>query len=175
MCAACIIKLLDIQATVNEISQMTAKKDLEKQVFIAAREQGISSVLFRNALGRRLGLNVTDGECLSLLSLKGTSTPTELARYTGLTTGSTTAMLDRLEKAKFIRRKPNPNDRRGVLIEINEQWAEKAGPLVAGVQKAHKELIASYSEQELEAIADFLTRFAKNVKDQTEKIEKNLI
>jgi DNA-binding MarR family transcriptional regulator len=152
---------------------MNSKRDLEKQVMMAAREQGIRSVLFRNAIGKKLGLNITDSECLSLLSIKGISTPTELARYTGLTTGSTTAMLDRLEKAKFIKRKPNPNDRRGVLIEINEQWAKIAGPLVAGVQKAQKELIASYSDKELKTIADFLTRFANNVAEQTKIIEKD--
>ena len=83
---------------------MISKKDLEKQVFMAAREQGISSVLFRNAIGRKLGLNITDSECLSFLTIKGISTPTQLARYTGLTTGSVTAMLDRLEKASPIDR-----------------------------------------------------------------------
>ena len=152
---------------------MDRKKDLEKQVMIAVREQGISSVLFRNAIGRKLGLNITDSECLSLLSIKGISTPTELSRYTGLTSGSTTAMLDRLEKAEYIRRKPNPKDRRGVLIEISKKWAETAGPLVAGVQKAHKELIASYADKDLETIADFLTCFTENVKEQIEMIEKD--
>ena len=67
-------------------------RDLEKQVFAAARDNGISSVLFRNAVARKLGLNLTDGECLSLLSINGVSTPTELARNTGLTSGSTTAI-----------------------------------------------------------------------------------
>lgn len=152
---------------------MSTKKDLEKQVFIAAREQGVSSVLFRNAIGRKLGLNITDSECLSLLAIKSISSPTELARYTGLTTGSTTAMLDRLEKAKFIRRKPNPKDRRGILVEISEQWMETAGPLVSGVQRAHNELIASYSDKELKTIADFLIHFTNNVKESTRMIEKN--
>ncbi|HSD56515.1 MAG TPA: MarR family transcriptional regulator [Candidatus Saccharimonadales bacterium] len=150
---------------------MESKKDLEKQVMMAAADNGISSVLFRNAIGRKLGLNVTDSECLSLLAIKGTSTPTELARYTGLTTGSTTTMLDRLERANFIKRKPNPNDRRGVLVEISKQWQEKAGPLVAGVQKTHGELLSTYSTAELEIIADFLTRFTENVKVQTKHIE----
>lgn len=152
---------------------MNSKMDLEKQVLMAAREQGISSVLFRNAIGRKLGLNVTESECLSLLSIKGISTPTELARYTGLTTGSTTAMLDRLEKAEFIRRKPNPRDRRGVLIEINRKYTETAGPMVAGIQKAHYELLASYSEKELETITDFLIRFTENVKEHTKIIEED--
>ena len=75
------------------------RQDLERQVMMAARDQGVSSVLFRNAIGRKLGLSVTDNECLSYLAIKGEATPSELARYTGLTTGSATAMLDRLEKA----------------------------------------------------------------------------
>lgn len=153
---------------------MDSTRDLEKQVFEAARDNGISSVLFRNAVARKLGLNITDRECLSLLSIKGVSTPTELARFTGLTSGSTTAMLDRLESAQFIRRKPNPEDRRSVLIEITKKWTETAGPLVRGVQQAHAELIASYSDEELETIADFLTRFTNNVIEHTKMIEKDL-
>ena len=153
---------------------MNAKNDLEKQVVMAAREYGISTVLFRNATGRKLGLNIADVECLSLIFLKGISTPTELARYTGITTGSATAMLDRLEKAKLIKRKPNPNDRRGVLIESNEKSTETIGPMVAGMQKVQNELIASYSDQELETIVDFLKRFAENVKEYTTLIEKDI-
>jgi len=149
------------------------KKELGKQVFIAARENGINSVLFRNSIARRLGLNITDYECLSLLTIQGDSSPGELARYTGLTSGSTTAMLDRLEKVQFIRRKPNPKDRRGLLIEINEKWRETVGPMVTGVQKAHQDLIESYSEEELKVIADFLTRFTNNVIVQTKLIEEH--
>ena len=102
---------------------------------MAARDQGVSSVLFRNAIGRKLGQSVTDNECLSFLMIKGTATPTELAHYTGLTSGSTTAMLDRLEKAGFISRKPNPEDRRGTLVEPTNTWKEAAGSLTTGVQK----------------------------------------
>jgi len=149
---------------------MNAKKDLEKQVMLAAQNQGISSVLFRNAIGRKLGLNITESECLSFLAIKGVSTPTQIAKYIGLTTGSTTTMLDRLEKAGFIARKPNPQDRRGVLIEVTKQWTTTAGPLVAGVVQAHSKLIASYSAEELTTITDFLTRFTNNVQTQTKTI-----
>lgn len=152
---------------------MPSKEDLERQVLMSAAEYGINAVLFRNAIGRKLGLNITDSECLSVLGTKGISTPTELAHYTGLTTGSTTAMLDRLEKAGFITRRRNPQDRRGVLIEINRESAKTTGPMVAGVQKAHRELIASYSAAELEVIADFLTRFTENVKEHTRLIEQD--
>jgi DNA-binding MarR family transcriptional regulator len=154
---------------------MSSKEDLAKQVFMAARDQGISSVLFRNAIGRKLGLSITDWECMSLLGINGTSTPTELARYTGLTTGSTTAMLDRLELAGLIVRKPNPKDRRGVLIEINHKSAinKKSKEMVGPIQKAHWELLDSYTENELKIIVDFLTRFTNNVKVHTQIIEKD--
>ncbi len=148
--------------------------NLKQQVLTAARDNGINSILFRNALGRKLGLNVTDSMCLSLLGIKGISTPTELARYTGLTSGSTTSMLDRLEKRKFIKRKHNPNDRRGVLIEINQKYNGKAAPLVAGIQKANKELLETYSDKELEIIADFLERFTDNIIEQTNKINSSI-
>lgn len=151
---------------------MKSQQELEQQVFMAARDQGISSVLFRNAIARKLGLNASDSECLSFLGIKGTATPTELSRYTGLTSGSTTAMLDRLEKAGYIRRIPNPNDRRGSLVELDPRYGEVAMPLVAGVQKAHKELLASYTPEELAVIADFLTRFTRNVAEQTDEINK---
>lgn len=150
---------------------MDSKRDLRVQVVMAIQEYGIGSVLFRNAIGRKLGLNITDIGCLNFLFIKGTATPTELAHYTGLTTGSTTAMLDRLEKAKLITRKPNPGDRRGVLIEINQQSREAVGPMVVGVQKAQNKLLATYTDIELAAIADFLTRFTKNLHEHTKTIE----
>jgi len=153
---------------------MDTSPNLHQQVFMAARDQGISSVLFRNAIGRRLGLSITDWECLGLLLIKGIATPKELARYTGLTTGSTTAMLDRLEKAGFITRKPNPDDRRGVLIEIdpNSPISQRSKELVGPVQKAHHELLDTYTDAELAIIADFLARFTQNVKTQTELLEQ---
>jgi len=134
------------------------KKELEKQVILGAREYGISTVLFRHAVGERLGLNVTDMECLGVLFFKGIATPTELSQYTGLSSGATTAMLDRMEKSGLIERKPNPNDRRGTNISIVQEAAMKVGPLFATLREAQNEQMASYSESELELLADFFER-----------------
>ncbi|HEV7454412.1 MAG TPA: MarR family transcriptional regulator [Candidatus Saccharimonadales bacterium] len=136
-----------------------SKKELERQVIMGAREYGISTVLFRNAVSDKLGVNVTDMECLALLFFKGIASPTELSKYTGLSSGATTAMLDRLEKAKLIKRQPNPHDRRGVLIVVEKSSVKTVGPMFAGTRKDQDELVASYSEKELEIIADFFKRF----------------
>lgn len=146
------------------------RKELENRVMEAARDQGLSNVLFRNALGRRLGLNVTDTEALSFLTIRGSATPTELARYTGLTTGSTTALLDRLEKSGLVKRTANPHDRRGAIVEIEPKYNQMAWPLVADIQKLNAEVIALYTDEELKTIADFLTRMTGNVRDQTTAI-----
>jgi len=151
---------------------MTSKKDLETKVLLAARDNGISAVLFRNATRRKLGLSVADSECLSLLATKGVLTPTKLARYTGLTSGSTTAMLDRLEKEQFITRTPNVRDRRGILVAVSGRYTKATEPLVTGVLKAHKGLLASYSVKELEVVDDFLTRFTRNITEQTVALDK---
>jgi DNA-binding MarR family transcriptional regulator len=135
------------------------KQELEQRVIIAAREYGISATLFRNAVGGQLELNDTDMQCLGLLFLKGVSTPTELSKYTGISTGATTAMLDRLEHARLIQRKPNPNDRRGVLIQVDKRSMKTVGPLFAGTREAQDKLVTSYSEKELQIIADFFERF----------------
>src|SRR5512147_3196898 len=109
------------------------KADLMKQVAMGAREYGISMVLYRHAVGEKLGVNVTDMECLGLIFLKGLATPSELGRYAGLSSGATTAMLDRLEKTGIIERRPNPNDRRSSHIVIVQETAAKIGPLFASV------------------------------------------
>jgi len=146
------------------------KQELEREVLMAARDNGIASVLFRNAMGRRLGLGLTEYECLSFLTIKGPSSPTALARYTGLTTGSVTAMLDRLEALGFVARHPNPDDRRGILVDVDPRYQAAAGPLVADVQREHRELLASYTESELALITDFLKRFTENVTKATGNI-----
>src|SRR5215813_8647437 len=131
----------------DKLKMTTVRKDeLVKQVNMGAREYGISTVLFRHAVGDILGVNVTDMECLALIFFKGLATPSELARYTGLSSGATTTMLDRLEKSGLIERRRNPNDRRSVHIVIAPQAAEKVGPMFAWVRSAQDELVSHYSE-----------------------------
>ena len=151
----------------------STKIDLKKRALNAVRDYGVHLTMFRNAMNEWVGINATDMECLRLLFLKGVSTPSELARHTGLTSGATTAMLDRLEKVGFIERQPNPDDRRGTLIVPAKSSAEKAASWFESARKAQGELISSYSEKELEIIADVFERFTKLWEQEREKIRKD--
>jgi DNA-binding MarR family transcriptional regulator len=133
---------------------------LKQRVILAARRYGISSVLFRNLIAERLGLNVTDIECLGLLFHNGLASPTELARHTGLTSGATTAMLDRLENAGLIERQPNPDDRRGTIIRLLRSGTDKIAPWFASIRRAQDEFVSGYSQEELQTLAGFLERAA---------------
>lgn len=150
----------------------SSKPNLKQRTLNAVRDYGVNLTLFRNAVSEWAGLNTTDMECLRLLFLKGVSTPSQLARHTGLTSGATTAMLDRLEKAGLIERQPNPEDRRGTLIIAAKTAAEKAASWFESARQAQDELVSSYSENELEIIADVFERFAKLWEQERVKIRR---
>jgi DNA-binding MarR family transcriptional regulator len=150
----------------------STKAALKKRALMAVRDYGVHLTLFRNAMDEWAGLNTTDMECLRLLFLKGVATPSELARHTGLTSGATTAMLDRLEKAGLIERRPNPDDRRGTLITPGKSSAEKVASWFESARNAQEKLISSYSESELEIIADIFERFTKLWDDERVKLKR---
>jgi DNA-binding MarR family transcriptional regulator len=80
---------------------------------------------------RILGVNRTDMRCLELLLNSDGLSPRELGQRLCLTTGSVTAMLDRLERLDFLARNPHPNDRRKSVVTITAQCARRCYELVA--------------------------------------------
>lgn len=74
---------------------------------VCLREHGAS---------QRLGLGGTDVRFLTLLDLHGPLTPGRLAALTGLTTGSVTGVIDRLERGGFVSRERDGVDRRKVRV-----------------------------------------------------------
>ena len=149
------------------------KIDLIIRTNIAARDYGIQMTLYRNIIFEKLGINGTDMECLGYLLSKRISSPTELAKYTGLSSGATTAMLDRLEKGGFIERRPNPDDRRGTLIVLAKSGADRVAPWYAPVGKAQEQLILNYSEDELQLISGFFESYAKIWEQERGKLQKS--
>lgn len=76
----------------------------------------------REAAGS-LGLGRNDARALRFLAERGAATPGTLMGNLNLTSGSVTALVDRLEKAGYARRRPHGRDRRVVLIEPTEAGA----------------------------------------------------
>src|SRR5688572_25396763 len=94
-----------------------ARDELLKTLDETLRKVSAQSVLLNDTVAKLVGANPTDLECLDLLGLGGPTTAGKLAAHTGLTTGATTAVIDRLERAGFARRLRSMEDRRSVLVE----------------------------------------------------------
>jgi len=150
------------------------KKELVGQALMAIRDYNVSIQLFRNTIVEKLGVNIADWECLGLLLQKGVSTPTELSKHTGLTSGATTAMLDRLEKSGVIERRRNPEDRRGTLIVIIKEKAAELGGLLSSARSAQDQFLSNYTEKELEFLADFVSKLGKVIDQERGEMQKNM-
>jgi MarR family transcriptional regulator, organic hydroperoxide resistance regulator len=113
------------------------------------------AILNNQKVAERVGLHVTDLQCVNILDLLGPLRPGELAEMTGLTTGGVTVVLDRLEKARYIRREPNPNDRRSVFVHVVPARLRKLEAHYRVIQERLGDLLAGFSEAELATILKF--------------------
>jgi DNA-binding MarR family transcriptional regulator len=108
------------------------------------------------ALADHLGVHRTDLRCLDLVFRHGPLPSGKLARMLGLTPGSVTALVDRLIKADYVHRTPDPTHGRRVLIVPTERAVRIVTELLRErLAEAHEEL-ADYSDAELDAIVRFL-------------------
>lgn len=115
------------------------------------------TIIFNQKVAERVGLHLTDMQCINLLELLGSVTPGTLAECTGLTSGGVTVMLDRLEKAGFVKREPNPNDRRSVLVRVNPKKLEKIRALYAGINQQFEASLSEMPEAELKSVVNFFS------------------
>lgn len=86
----------------------------------------IASVVLHNAeVAQRVGLGASDSQFVSLLNVHGPLPAGRLAELTGLTTGTVTGVVDRLEQAGFVRRERDEQDRRRVLVVMRPEGLDR--------------------------------------------------
>jgi DNA-binding MarR family transcriptional regulator len=131
-------------------------------VEMAVRNLIANAILFNHQVAQRVGLGASDAQFMHLLQLHGPLTPGRLAELSGLTTGTVTGVLDRLEAAGFVRRERDESDRRKVIVKLNEErlWSAMA-PLYAGQAESLAAVAGAYDAEQLEVIADFLDRLVR--------------
>jgi len=121
------------------------------------RRAGAQSVLISDLVAARFGLAPTDLKCFDLVHMAGATTPGRLAAYTGLTTGATTVVIDRLERAGFVRRRPHPDDRRSVLVEVVPSSVSRVEPLYAPLAAGMARLHDRFDDRQLAVVLDYIT------------------
>jgi DNA-binding MarR family transcriptional regulator len=119
--------------------------------------------LARRAIARRMHLNASEVEAMQHL-MGQTLGPAELSRRLGMTTASGTALVDRLEAAGHVARRPDPGDRRRKVVAPTPQGIESVlteiVPLVTGLAGAEHGM----SAKDKEVVSAYLTRIAESLR-----------
>lgn len=149
-------------------------KDLIEQLRIISRQYSDTSILMHEAIARKAGLSGTDHKYLGLLIQKGQITAGEFSILTGLTTGSVTGLIDRLEKKKLVKRKFLKDDRRKVIIEPNtKNVMTLLEPIFAELQQKTEKLITSFSDNEIQIIETYFSKAIEIMNVITTKLNTN--
>ncbi len=116
------------------------------------------------AFARRLGLGTTDVAALDRLLEDGPMGPAELGEHLGMRSASATALVDRLERAGHVERRPHASDRRRIAVVATPHAAGEAwralGPLLERVERVAAEL----SPAEQAVVAGYLDRIAEEMR-----------
>jgi DNA-binding MarR family transcriptional regulator len=85
-------------------------------------------------------------------------TPTGLARRRMMTSGGMTPVIDRLERRGLVARVPNPDDRRGSLVELTDAGREAVDEAMALHADVEQRLVAGLDDSERAQLADLLRK-----------------
>jgi MarR family transcriptional regulator, organic hydroperoxide resistance regulator len=139
-------------------------------VMRAGRDSSRLSVMFRHAIASKLGLTVTDMECLDFLMDTGSATAGQLADRTNLTTGAITSMIRRLEQAGHVTSRRDPDDRRRVIVTIVPEKLDQGRRLYAAFAEDGQRMIDGYSTRQLEFLARHYDRMSEIYLTQLQRI-----
>jgi DNA-binding MarR family transcriptional regulator len=103
-----------------------------------------------------LRVNRTDARCIDILEQHGRMSAGQLADSSGLTTGAVTAVVDRLERAGYAQRVPDPSDRRRVLVELTDLAQQRVWELMGKpLREASVPVMQRYTDEQLELLIEF--------------------
>src|SRR4051812_6083535 len=135
------------------------RPQLYDELLMASRRYLAAYVLFNQAIAEHLGLHPTDVQALSLLTAENRPvTVKELAEMTGLTTGSATRLVDRLERGGYVARRPDQHDRRRVLVTPVPDHVARVTAVWDDLGESWQTLLDDHTEEELEIVTRHLSR-----------------
>lgn len=131
---------------------------------------GMRSVLFQQNMAQKIGVSHTDLKSAEILNETGPITAGELSKITGLSTGSVTALINRLEKSGYVKRERDQLDGRKVMIIPIPERQEQIKSHYQSLSMATKELCSAYNEQELILINQFVEEITKIMDKENDKL-----
>ena len=125
------------------------------------RKQSEEAIRFSAVFGDAHQLHQTDVAALAAIAEASRAGdplgPARLAQVLHLSRPATTALLDRLQAAGHIRRRPDPSDRRRSIVELEPRAQELASEFFGALGDSYTAVMAQFADDEIETVAAFLT------------------
>jgi len=138
----------------------------QQNVLQALRGIMLGAEQYRQALAHHFGLGMTEAQAVSHLTNNGELGQTELASLLGITTGATTALIDRLESAGIAHRTAHPTDRRRTVVTLTEDGLA----IVKAGQELMGRIFVGVDKNDLAPVAAVLNKIRENMEEQIREL-----
>src|SRR4051794_29422627 len=122
----------------------------------------------RQVVAACVDLGVTETQAVSYLTVHGDRGQNELAADLGISSGASTALVDRLERRGIAERYPHPSDRRRTLVRLTDRGQQM-------VQQSRKCLLAGFDDvpvTDLELVAGAMRSIAARLSERSAEMAR---
>lgn len=155
-------------------ARSTRRDVLSSDITAALRGYAVDAQHIGNAFAGLHGLGGTDLQALiAVMDAEGRGeplTPGRLGEHLNLSSGSITALLDRLERAGHIRRDRDTADRRKVFLRYGEPGARLAVEFFGPLGRRTDQVTDRFTDDELEVVLRFLRTMADSMREHRDDI-----
>jgi DNA-binding MarR family transcriptional regulator len=131
---------------------------IEECIFYQLSKANQAAARFLNERLAPSNVTAVQGVVLNFLSEGDAITSKQLGQRTKLDSATLTGILDRLEAMGLVERRPNPADRRAILICLSKKGKKVAGDVHRVIQRANRELLTGFGAQEERGLKAMLRR-----------------
>lgn len=124
----------------------------------------------RRRMSADMGMNESDMQALQFVVISTSNgdhaTPRALSRFLGISSASTTKLLDRLSVSGFLERHPHPTDRRGLVITATQHAHDELHARMTGMHQALRELAEKVPPESRQDVVDFLVAVSSHLETE---------
>jgi DNA-binding MarR family transcriptional regulator len=146
------------------------REELLRELEEENRKSTAENLFLLQAITQRSGMNLTDLQCITILTSTGPITAGRLAEEMGLTTGSVTGVIDRMERAGYVRRERDPADGRRVVVRPVSEKLESAAGFLSSQDRVLEELMSEYDDRDLALFLDLMRKSNARTREETARI-----